>query len=84
MSKKVLQEVKPQRKETRRIEVGTTGTSTLSVTLLPDGNVYLNEQFSDPNGTVVDKVFNVAMYVRKEHVSALLSILLSSGFTPDE
>lgn len=85
MTKKKLQEeVKAARKETRTFEVGTTGCSTLSVTVLATGDVYLNERFNDPNGEIVNKVFNVAMYVRKEHISSLLSILLSCGFTPDE
>ena len=86
MAKKVQEkEVKLPKRETRTIEIGTTGLSSLSITLLPDGNIYLQERFRDPNANgVKDSVFNVAMYVRKEHISSLLSILLSSGFTPDE
>lgn len=85
MSKKnVQEEVKVARKETRTIEVGTTGCSTLSVTVLANGDVYLNEHFKDPNGEIVNKVFNVAMYIRKEHISSLLSIMLSSGFVPED
>jgi hypothetical protein len=82
--KKVVEDVKTVRKETRTIEVGTTGLSTLTVTLLSDGNIYLNEKFSDPNMHAVNGVFNVAMYIRKEHISSLLSVLLSSGFVPED
>lgn len=85
MTKKELQEdAKVVRKETRLVEVGNTGCSTLSVTILDNGDIYLNERFNDPNGEIVNKVFNVAMYIRKNHISALLSVLLSSGFVPED
>jgi hypothetical protein len=77
---------KPKRDEMRTILVGYYGASKLSVTITPEGSIYLREDFADPyydaDCPQQSLAFSVGMNIRKEYVGELLQILLSCGYKP--
>ena len=77
---KVVEKV--QLEETRRVTLGETELTKFSVVLQPDGYIFLNERFKDPNKRTEAGVFNVGMLIRREYVSNLLLVLLDAGFEP--
>jgi len=89
IARKEFQMFKKEKKakdiEHKNVLVGRVGLSQMNVSIMPEGDIHLQEFFIDPDYVHNDvfgspRRFSVIMHIRKEYVPQLLRILLSCGF----